>query len=212
MRRNVESCRVTMDDGALCTRLPLSVETAEGETVTETYEDAAGQAQWGIISKTAGVRAADVPDRAAWARRYFARYGRPDVQITVDGEELNRLTGERMDEMHLGRLCRVALAESGAMYNERIVSIRYPDLLRQPERVTVCLAGKEPEKADNDLFRAISGLPEKYRLPLLLRYMEGYSEKETAETMKISVAALKSRVFRARNQLKDMISEDSEKQ
>ena len=71
---------------------------------------------------------------------------------------------------------------------------------------------KEPEKADNDLFQAISGLPEKYRLPLLLRYMEGYSEKETAETMKISVAALKSRVFRARNQLKDMISEESEKQ
>ena len=141
-------CRVTADDGALCTRLYLSVETGEdGETVTETYEDAAARAQWGIICKTAGVRAADVPDRAAWARRYFARYGRPDVQITVDGEELNRLTGERMDEMHLGRLCRVALAESGAVYNERIVSIRYPDLLRQPERVTVCLAGKEPDAA-----------------------------------------------------------------
>ena len=148
MSRNIGSCRVTADDGALCTRLYLSVETGEdGEAVTETYEDAAARARWGIICKTAGVRAADVPDRAAWARRYFARYGRPDVQITVDGEELNRLTGERMDEMHLGRLCRVALAESGAVYNERIVSIRYPDLLRQPERVTVCLAGKEPDAA-----------------------------------------------------------------
>ena len=99
-------------------------------------------------------------------------------------------------------------------YISRIVINECRNIQRHRMRVTprADLAGKEPEKADNDLFRAISGLPEKYRLPLLLRFMEGYSEKETAETLKISVAALKSRVFRARNQLKDMIIEESEKQ
>lgn len=108
---------------------------------------------------------------------------------------------------------RIRAGEEKA-YISRIVINECRNIQRHRMRVTprADLAGKEPEKADNDLFRAISGLPEKYRLPLLLRYMEGYSEKETAETMKISVAALKSRVFRARNQLKDMIIEESEKQ
>jgi DNA-directed RNA polymerase specialized sigma24 family protein len=40
--------------------------------------------------------------------------------------------------------------------------------------------------------------------------MEGYSEKETAETLHISVAALKSRVFRARNRLKNMMIEEGD--
>ena len=108
---------------------------------------------------------------------------------------------------------RIRAGEEKA-YISRIVINECRNIQRHMMRVTprADLAGKEPEKADNDLFRAISGLPEKYRLPLLLRYMEGYSEKETAETLKISVAALKSRVFRARNQLKDMIIEESEKQ
>lgn len=108
---------------------------------------------------------------------------------------------------------RIRAGEEKA-YISRIVINECRNIQRHRMRVTprADLAGKEPEKADNDLFRAISGLPEKYRLPLLLRYMEGYSEKETAETLKISVAALKSRVFRARNQLKDMIIEESEKQ
>ena len=71
--------------------------------------------------------------------------------------------------------------------------------------------GNRPEPTGGELAGAIAGLPEKYRLPLLLRYMEGYSEKETAETLHISVAALKSRLFRARKLLKDiMIGEDEE--
>ena len=74
------------------------------------------------------------------------------------------------------------------------------------------LDGKDPERADNELYRAVSALPEKYRLPLLLRYMEGYSEKEAAEALKISTGALKSRLFRARNQLRNMIIEEREKE
>lgn len=149
LSRNVEKCQVTLDDSELCTRLYLSVEStaadANGEKTTVTHEvhdDAGAQAIWGVVSRTAGINTADVPDRAAWVRRYFARYGQPGVQITVDGMELNRLTGERMDEMRLGCLCRVALPDYDTVFEERIVSVRYPDLLRQPERVSVALANK----------------------------------------------------------------------
>lgn len=153
LSRNVERCQVTLDDSELCTRLYLSVNTVasdengeKSEIIHEVYNDAAGQAAWGIVEKTAGINAADAPDRTAWARQYFARYGQPALQVTVDGMELNRITGERLDEMHLGRLCRVALPDYGAVFSERIVSVRYPDILRQPWRVTVEMANKK-EKA-----------------------------------------------------------------
>lgn len=153
LSRNVESCRVTLDDSKLCTRLYLSVET-EGATAVETYEDAAAQALWGVVSRTAGVNAADVPDRAAWARRYFERHGQPGARIDIDGFELNRLTGERLDETRLGRLCRVALPDYGAVFRERVVSLRYPDLLAEPERVRVSLANRQATAAG--LFSALS--------------------------------------------------------
>ena len=106
---------------------------------------------------------------------------------------------------------RIRAGEEKA-YISRIVINECRNIQRQRMRVTLRadLDGKDPERADNELYRAVSALPEKYRLPLLLRYMEGYSEKETAETLHISVAALKSRVFRARNRLKNMMIEEGD--
>ncbi|MBQ9301295.1 MAG: phage tail protein [Clostridia bacterium] len=149
LSRNVERCQVALDDSELCTRLYLSVnivtadENGEKSEIThEVYNDAAAQDVWGIVERTAGVSAAEVPDRAEWARRYFARYAQPALQITVDGLELNRITGERLDEMRLGRLCRVALPDYNAVFSARILSVRYPDILRQPWRATVEMANK----------------------------------------------------------------------
>lgn len=143
--RNVESCRVTLDDSALCTRLYLSVETAAADGVSEqveVYDDLQAQARWGVVSRAAAVSAAQVPDRAAWARRYFARCGQPSARIEIDGAELNRLTGERLDRVRLGGVCRVALPGDRAVFEERVVCLRYPDLLGQPERVRVTLANR----------------------------------------------------------------------
>lgn len=65
------------------------------------------------------------------------------------------------------------------------------------------------------LKEAIEMLPEKYRLPLLLMYMEGYSELEISEIMGISQNATKSRLRRARKKLeknlKDMNGEEEVK-
>ena len=48
------------------------------------------------------------------------------------------------------------------------------------------------------LSEAISGLPKKYRVVLLLRDIEGLSAKEVAEILDMSVPAVKSRLHRAR--------------
>lgn len=49
---------------------------------------------------------------------------------------------------------------------------------------------------------AISKLPEKLRIPLVLKDIEGFSYQEIAETVQCEIGTVKSRIFRAREGLK----------
>lgn len=51
----------------------------------------------------------------------------------------------------------------------------------------------------------ITKLEPEYRTPLILRYWEEYSYEEIAEAMELTVAAVKSRLFRARQQLAQLV-------
>ena len=73
-----------------------------------------------------------------------------------------------------------------------------------PEAVAV-----ERERA-RGVREAVTALPETYAVPIVLRYAEGLSYAEIAEVMEISVAAVKSRLFRARNMLAERIGENGE--
>lgn len=64
-------------------------------------------------------------------------------------------------------------------------------------------------KADNDNFdlqkivqKAILKLPDKLKIPLILRDIDGYSYQEIAEKLECEVGTIKSRIFRARESLK----------
>jgi RNA polymerase sigma-70 factor (ECF subfamily) len=52
------------------------------------------------------------------------------------------------------------------------------------------------------LDKAINGLRENYRAVFILRHVEGLSTRETADILEIDVPAVKSRLHRARTQLK----------
>ena len=56
-----------------------------------------------------------------------------------------------------------------------------------------------------ELDRAIALLPEDYRGAFLLRDIEGLSNEETAQAMRLSVAAVKSRLHRGRLFLRDRL-------
>ncbi|HSB80758.1 MAG TPA: sigma-70 family RNA polymerase sigma factor [Candidatus Methylomirabilis sp.] len=56
------------------------------------------------------------------------------------------------------------------------------------------------------LSRAIDGLPEQYRTVLVLRDIEGLSNEEVAEAVGDTVAAVKSRLHRARMALREMLT------
>src|SRR5215203_3091939 len=58
-----------------------------------------------------------------------------------------------------------------------------------------------------EMQKLLQELEPEYRLPLVLRYWEDYSYEDIAETMQITVAAVKSRLFRARQQVAKLYGE-----
>ena len=70
-------------------------------------------------------------------------------------------------------------------------------------------AGDEPGEvtvfAGDGIFEVISSLDEKYRTPVTLHYLEGYSVEETASLLGLSVSAVKMRLMRARDTLKKIL-------
>lgn len=58
-----------------------------------------------------------------------------------------------------------------------------------------------------DLMTALHKVPEKLRVPLFLKHVEGFSYKEISSIMKIGTSAAKMRVKRGRDQLVEHLSE-----
>ena len=73
------------------------------------------------------------------------------------------------------------------------------DAASQPE---VALERKELHEA---IQRAIAELPERYRLPLVLRDLQGLSYDEISDTLELRSGTTKSRINRARLMLKDKL-------
>jgi RNA polymerase sigma-70 factor (ECF subfamily) len=59
-----------------------------------------------------------------------------------------------------------------------------------------------------ELRAAIFKLPDEYREPLVLQVLMGYSTAEIARELELSEAAVLTRLFRARNQLRTLCGED----
>lgn len=159
LSRNIEKNRISLNDSNLCTRLYLSVTTRA--TVTENdqnagdietqeflcFNNAEGQALWGIIDRAAGIETDKVPDVQAFVQEYFRKHSAPELSLTIDGEEIVRLTGDTIDEAHLGGMCRVAIPRYAVLFNERILTVRYPDAQKTPLKITVTMANKRNDMA-----------------------------------------------------------------
>ena len=78
------------------------------------------------------------------------------------------------------------------------------------------VAGEEPSLAsgaDQDLAElrlAIFKLPDEYREPLVLQVLLGYSTAEIAAELELSNAAVLTRLFRARRQLRVLCGENGD--
>ena len=76
---------------------------------------------------------------------------------------------------------------------------------RQPV-ISVPAAPFEPD--DRALHDALQTLEEKYRLPVVLHYLEGYSLEEIAWLLRVPVGTVKSRMFTGRKRLRDILERE----
>ena len=137
--RNVSSATIDMSDAEMCTRLYMTVSTANSSTL-HVYDNAQAQAEWGVICRTADVKADDVDDPDAYGAAILAERAQPIAFITIDGEDLHELTGDDFDKIALGSQCRVVLDGYAGAFTETVTKVSWPDALGEPERISVSLA------------------------------------------------------------------------
>ncbi len=81
---------------------------------------------------------------------------------------------------------------------------------RKRERLSDTLPERETgPDANPNLYRMFTSLDEKYRLPMVLHYVEGYSVEETARMLRLPLGTLKSRLYRGRGLLRTVLEEAS---
>ena len=133
LNRNIQSLTVTEDRSELCTRL---YPTNGGAPI-----DADTIGEYGVISRSLSVeKGLTAEEIQAEAQRMFEAHKHPAVTVTIDAHDLSAITGEAMDALVPGRVCRVCLPDRGRTIRQRIISRAYADLLGEPGRVTLTLA------------------------------------------------------------------------
>jgi RNA polymerase sigma-70 factor (ECF subfamily) len=88
---------------------------------------------------------------------------------------------------------------------KRLVTVDVDELIAREEPM---LAATD-EQDLGELRRALFKLPNEYREPLVLQVLAGYSTAEIARELNLSGAAVLTRLFRARRQLRVLCAEDT---
>jgi RNA polymerase sigma-70 factor (ECF subfamily) len=96
---------------------------------------------------------------------------------------------------------RRLLSLTGLFQSEADEAVEFQPPDQKPLADTVLV----DEERDRTIARAIAALPEKYRVPILLRDIEGLSYDEVADIMGLGLGTTKSRISRARALLKEKL-------
>ena len=142
--RNLVTLNRTIDKSGMYTRLyPIGKDdlhlTGSGyvEKNTSTY---------GVIERTESDNTQETAaELLAWATERLNRHAEPVVTVEAEGLELVRATGESLDRLQLGRICRIPLSEFSTTIQERIIELNYPDALFQPESVRVKMGNQSED-------------------------------------------------------------------
>ncbi len=100
-------------------------------------------------------------------------------------------------------LCTIVRREHARLYErKRLVTVDVDGLIAREEPLLAAADDAELE----DLRRAIFRLDQDYREPLVLQVLLGYTTEEIAKHMGLTVGAVLTRLFRARNRLRKIIA------
>lgn len=101
-------------------------------------------------------------------------------------------------------LIKILMNQCYQMIREKKATVSYEEYMESqfPEEYLAMEDRKESE-----VFLEVMNLQEKYRVPFVLHYVEGYSVKEIAKILEISQQNVKTRLYRSRNLLKVRLKE-----
>lgn len=94
-------------------------------------------------------------------------------------------------------MTRIVINESYAILREKKKLVSYEEYMTD-EAIT-------EEEPYSQVFEEITRLKDTYRVPFVLHYVEGYSAAEISKMLGISEGTVKTRLYRARNQLKEQL-------
>lgn len=139
----------------------------------------------------------DVLYRVAWSQLPQAADREDAVQETIRRawEKRERLRDERFMQTWVIRIL-LNVCDNMRRKNARMVPTEYIP------------AAQGDTQKDTPLLRVLFSLEEKYRLPLQLRYIEGYSVAETARILRLPEGTVKSRLSRGRDKLQALLKEE----
>ena len=133
LSRNLCGMTVEEDRSGLCTRVYM-----DG---LDTPMDADTISLYGVVSRSVSADGQlTAEELSARAAAYLEAHKHPEVSITLDALDLSEATGEPLDRLTLGRMCRVCLPEEGESMLQRIVRRVFPDVFGTPQRVTLTLS------------------------------------------------------------------------
>ena len=64
----------------------------------------------------------------------------------------------------------------------------------------------EQQELGHAINQALQALPENYRLPLVMKYLEGMSYQQISDQLDLPVSTIETRLFRGRKMLKQALS------
>ena len=103
---------------------------------------------YGVVSKLETDNEKDTEEKLrAWANEKLNNHAEPIVTVTVSGLDLSKATGEALDKLTLGTVCRIPLPEFSTTITERIEKLSWSDKNADPESVTITLANQTEDVA-----------------------------------------------------------------
>ena len=195
-------------------------------TIQSTADESAEHPDVALVAR---VRAGDISAYDTLVRKYERQIFRISQHITQNREDAEDVTQdaflkayEKLDQFQGNAkfytwLVRIAVNESLMRLRKRrtakLVSMD-EDIQTDEGQVPRDFADWAPDPEQNYdhaelseiLQKTIQGLPHGFRVVFALRDVEGLSTEETAEALGLSVPAVKSRLLRARLQLRERLS------
>ena len=154
MDRNIRTLRKTIDRTRMFTRFyPIG---KNNKQLPEKFVSK-NENLYGVVSKVETDQEKDTDAKLRdWANEKLNNHAEPLVTVTVSGLELSSATGEALDKLTLGTVCRVPLPEFNTTITERITKISWSDKVTDSMNVSITLANQVEDVASivNNLIKS----------------------------------------------------------